>query len=169
MSCKSSSLYPISGSVMIVGLKIIHTSLEHYTTGIFPNVFSSFWHICHFSHTSILKRQALLTRKVAGHTARCTPVIGGGIQEIIFLLEWCLYQSFVYPTRLTWTIFLVLSIRSSDISQLIILEPILASQLESTPGFSLVSFHVPQKVPNILTTHDIPQLQLCCPDSGILI
>jgi len=36
---------------MIVGLKFIHTSPEHYNTGISSNVYSSFWHISHFSRT----------------------------------------------------------------------------------------------------------------------
>jgi hypothetical protein len=67
---ESSSLKLILGSVMIVGLKIIRISSEHYTTGIFSNVCSSFWHISHFRCTSILNWCALQTRKVAEYTAR---------------------------------------------------------------------------------------------------
>jgi len=42
MPCESSTLNSIPGSVMIVGLMIIRISLEHYTTGILSNVYSSF-------------------------------------------------------------------------------------------------------------------------------
>ena len=45
MPYESCSLNWISGSAMIVGLKMTHISSEHYSTGIFSNVTSSFWHI----------------------------------------------------------------------------------------------------------------------------
>jgi len=70
MAFESSSLNSISGSAMIVGLKMTHTSLEHYTTGIFSNVSSSFWHVSHFRRTSILNRCASLTPRVVKITAR---------------------------------------------------------------------------------------------------
>jgi hypothetical protein len=98
---KSSSLNSISGSAMIVGLKMTHICSDHYTTGIFSNVSSSFWHISHFRHTSILNRCASLTLRVVESTMRCTRVIGGGIHRINFLLKPRLCQSYVHLTRLT--------------------------------------------------------------------
>jgi len=70
MPFESSSLNSISGSAMIVGLKMTHTSSEHYTTGIFSNESSAFWHISHSRCTSILNRCALLTPRVVEFTAR---------------------------------------------------------------------------------------------------
>jgi len=70
MLFESSSLNSISGSAMTVGLKMTHISLEHYTTGIFSNVSSSFWHIAHFRCTSILNRCASPTLWVLESTAR---------------------------------------------------------------------------------------------------
>jgi hypothetical protein len=70
MPFESSSLNSISGLAMTVGLKMTHTSSEHYTTGIFSNVSSSFWHISHFGRTSILNRCASLTPRVVEFTAR---------------------------------------------------------------------------------------------------
>ena len=63
MSYKSSSLNSISGLAMTVELKMTHISLEHYTTEIFSNVSSSFWHISHFRCSS-------LTLTVVESTAR---------------------------------------------------------------------------------------------------
>ena len=70
MPFERSSLNSILGSVMTVGLKITHISSEHYTTGIFSNVSSSFRHISHFRCTSILNRYASLTLRVVESTAR---------------------------------------------------------------------------------------------------
>jgi len=67
---QSSSQNSNLGSTMIVGLKMIHISSEHYTTGIFSNVSSSFWHISHFRRTSILNRCASLTLRAVEFTAR---------------------------------------------------------------------------------------------------
>ena len=52
MPYESCSLNLICGLAMIVGLMITHISLEHYSTGIFSNVCSSFCHISHFRWTS---------------------------------------------------------------------------------------------------------------------
>jgi hypothetical protein len=70
MLYKISALKLIFGSAMMVGLKIIRISSEHYTTGIFSNVFSSFWNISHLRRTSVLNQWASLTRKVTEYTAR---------------------------------------------------------------------------------------------------
>jgi len=65
MLYESSSLDSILGSAIIVGLKIIRTSSEHYTTDAFSNVYIFLWNISHFRRTLILNRCALQTRKVA--------------------------------------------------------------------------------------------------------
>ena len=70
MPCESCSLNSISGSAMIVGLKMTHISSERYSTGIFSNVYSSCWHISHFRRTSILNWCASLTLRVVESTAR---------------------------------------------------------------------------------------------------
>jgi len=70
MPCESCSLNSISGLAMIVGLKMTHISSEHYSTGIFSNVYSSCWHVSHFRRTSILNRCATLTLRVVESTAR---------------------------------------------------------------------------------------------------
>jgi len=101
MPCESSSLNSIPSLAMIVGLNIIHISSEHYTTGIFSNVASTFWHISNFRRTLILNRCASLTLRVIESTGRWTPAIGGGRHRINFLPERRLWQSYVHPTRLT--------------------------------------------------------------------
>jgi len=70
MPYESSSLNSISGSAMKVGLKMTYISSEHYTTGIFLNVSSSFWHISHFRRTSISNRCTSLTLRVVESTVR---------------------------------------------------------------------------------------------------
>jgi len=135
MLCKSCSLKSILSSAMIPGLKIIRISSEHYSTGIFPNVFSSFGHSSHFTRTSILNRSASQTRKVAEYTARCTTPTGGGMHKISFRLERQLCQSFAHLTRLTWPIFLVISVPGRCISRMVIFEKISAGHLKSAPGF----------------------------------
>jgi len=65
MPCESSSLNLILGSAMIIGLKIIHISSEHYNTRIFSNVFSSFLNISHCRGTLILNWCGSPTRKTA--------------------------------------------------------------------------------------------------------
>ena len=70
MPYESIFLNSISGSAMMVGLKMTPISSEHYTTGIFSNVSHSFWHISHFRRTSILNWCASLTVRVVESTAR---------------------------------------------------------------------------------------------------
>jgi hypothetical protein len=70
MLCENSSLKSILGSVILIGLKIIFISPEHYTTGIFSNVFSSFGHISHFRRASILNQYASQTVKFVEYTVR---------------------------------------------------------------------------------------------------
>jgi hypothetical protein len=70
MLCKSASLKRISGAAMIVGLKIMHLSLEHYTMEMFSNVFSSFSHIPHFRRTVLLDQYASQTQNMAEYTAK---------------------------------------------------------------------------------------------------
>jgi len=165
---QSSSLDSISGSAMIVGLKIICTSSEHYTAGIFSNVYSSFWHISQFRRTSIFNLCTLQTRKVAKYTARWTRVISGGICKISFLPERRLCQLFVHPTWPTWPIVRVTSMPGCCISWLVTFEKISTAHLQTAPGFMLGWSPVPQKVPQILMRHGILRLQQCCPHSGIL-
>jgi len=45
MPWESFSLYSILSSAILVGLKIIHISLEHYTAGIVWNIYITFRHI----------------------------------------------------------------------------------------------------------------------------
>jgi len=90
MLCGSSSLNWILDLVMIVGLKIIHISLKHYTTVIFSNIYSSFCHISHFTHTLILNQYPLHVQKTNKYAAISTCAIGGGICYISFLPEWSL-------------------------------------------------------------------------------
>jgi hypothetical protein len=70
MLCECFSLKSILGSAMTVGLKLIPISLEHYTIGIFSNVFSSCWPISHFKGTSMLNWCTSQTQQVADYTAR---------------------------------------------------------------------------------------------------
>ena len=62
-----------------------------------------------FRHASILNQCALLTLTAVESTARWTTTIGGVIHKINFQPEQRLCQSFVHPTRLSWTIFWALS------------------------------------------------------------
>ena len=109
MPCENSSLNSISGSAMIVGLKMTHISLEHYTTGIFSNVSSSSYHILLFWHATISNRCASQTLRVIKSTARWTRAISGGIHKINFLQERRLCLSFVHPTKRTWKFFRAIS------------------------------------------------------------
>jgi len=168
MLYESSSLDSISGSAMRVGSTIIRTSSEHYTTGIFSNVYSSFWHFAHFRHTSIVKWFALPTGKVTEYSVRWTQAIGSGIHKISSLLERWLCQSFVYPTRPTSAIFRLTSMPGRYISWSGIFEKISAVHLNSAPGFLLGWSPVLGKVRKILTTHGILRLEQCSPHSGIL-
>jgi len=168
MLYESSSLDSISGFAMIVGLKVIGTSSEHYTTGIFWNVYSSFWHISNFRRTLFLNWCALQTRKFAEYTVRWTQVIGGAIRKISFLLERRLCQSFVHPRRPTGPIFRATSMSGRCISRSVIFEKISAAHLKGAPGYLLGWSAVLRKVLKILTRHGIPRLEQCCPHSGIL-
>jgi len=165
---ESSSQNSISGSAMIVRLKMIHIFLEHYTTGIFSNVSSSFWHISHFRCTSILNRCASLTLRAVKFPARWTWAIGGGIHRINFLPERQLCQSYVHQIRLAWPTFWAISMPGRCISQLAIFEKISAGHPTCAPGFLLGWSPVPQKVPKTLTKHGIQRLELCCLNLGIL-
>ena len=153
---------------MIVGLKVICTSSKYYTTGIFPNVYSSFWHIAHFRRTSILDWCASQTRILAEYTPRWTDAIGGEVRKISFLLELRLCQSFVQLTTPTWTIFRATSVTGCSISRLAIFKMISAAHLTRVPGFMSGWCPVPRRVPNILTRHGILWLEQCCLHFGIL-
>jgi len=83
----------ISGSPMIVILKMTHISSDHYTTEIFSNLSRSIWHRSHFRCTSILYQCALLTLRVAESSARWAGAIGHGILSINFAPERRLGQS----------------------------------------------------------------------------
>jgi hypothetical protein len=135
MYYECSSLDLISGMAMIVGLKIIHTSSEHYTTGIYSNLYRSVWHISQLKRTSISNRCGLQTRKVAKPTVRSTQVIGGGMRKISYLLERRLCHSFGHLTRPLGLIFRVTSMPHRCISRSIIFEKISAGHLISMLGF----------------------------------
>jgi len=90
MPCERSSLNFILGSVMMVGLKIIHISSEHYTTGIFEKGYSYLCRISHFRHTSISSAKCIL---VTGSLWECLRVVrpesqGGQIQEFTGPMQW---------------------------------------------------------------------------------
>ena len=136
MLCEISSQNSISGSVMIVGLKINRLSSEHYTAGIISNVCSSIWHISHFRCTWIANWCPSQTGKVAKYTARTTPPTAGGIRKISFLLERQSSQSFVHPTGLTRPIFQAISMPGHCLLQLVIFEQISAIHQNCAPGFS---------------------------------
>jgi hypothetical protein len=61
MLYKRSSLKSDSGSDILVGLKIVNLSLEHCTTVILSDEFSSFWHLPQYWSTLILNQCALQT------------------------------------------------------------------------------------------------------------
>jgi len=164
-SCSADS---ILGLAMIVRSKIIRTSSEHNITGIFSNVYSSFWHISHFRCTSILNRCALEPRNVAEYIVRWTQAIGGGKRKSSFLLERWLCESFVHPTRPTWPILWATSMPGCCISWSVIFNKISAIHLESAPGFLLGWSPVLRKVTKILLRYAIRRLEQCCPHSGIL-
>jgi len=168
MPYNSSSLNSILGLAMIVGLKMTHISSEHYTTGIFSNISSSFWHIFHSRCTSILNWCSLLTVRVVQSTARWTRVIGGGIQRFNFLPERRMFQSYVHPTKRTWPIFQATSLPRCLIWQFVIFEKKSAAHLTWAPGLLSGLAHVHQKVWKTLTKHGILQLELCCLHWGIL-
>jgi len=163
-----SSRNSTSGMVIIVGLKIIHTSSEYYTTRIFSTVYRSFLYIYHFRSISMFDQCALQIRKVTKYTAWWTWAIGGGIHKISFLLGWWLCQWFVHLTRLTGPIFCAISIPGRCTSQLVIFEMIYTGHVISAPGSSLDWFHVAQKAPTILTRQGILLLELPSLQSGIL-
>jgi len=167
MLCETFSLNSISGSAMTVGLKFIHISPEHYTTRIFSNVYSSYWQISIFRHTSILNQCALLTWKIPQYPAPWTQVISGGIRKISFLLQRPLRQLFVDPTRLIKPSFWAIGMSGRCISQLAKSKKTTTRHLKSEPGFSLGWSPVPRKEPTRLMRQVIPRLQLWCPNSGI--
>jgi len=135
--CASSSLNLISGSVMIAAFKIIYISSEHYTTAIFSNKFSTFWYIFHCMGWLILNQCVSLTQRDTEYTARWTPVIGGGLHIITFLLERWKCQSFEHPTSLIWPILYAVRILCRSISHLIIFAMVSAIHLISGPRFLL--------------------------------
>ena len=144
MPCESSLLKSMLASAMVVALKIIHISSEHYTTGIIPNLYISLWHISHFSRAMILNCYTSQSRKVIVYSARWPRVIGSGIYRINFLLEQQLCQSFEHPTRLTWPMFQAISMPGHCISQLVICEMRFPARLKSVTGFSFGLSDVPQ-------------------------
>jgi len=153
---------------MTVRLKMTHISSENYTSGIYPNVCSSSWHISHCRHISILNRWASVTLRVVwSKVSRIWP-IGGGIRRINLLPEWQLSHSYVHPPRLTWPNLRAITMLGQCISWLIILKTKSPAGLESTPGSSSSWSHVPRQVPKTLTRHDITRLELCCLNFGIL-
>jgi len=168
MLCESSSPNWISGSAMIVGLKTIHVCLERDSTGIFSNIFSSFWNISHSRRTPILNVCASLTRTVTEYKVKWTPAKGRGISKISFLPERQLSQLFVHPTIHHWPISLVISIAGHCISRVAIFEKTYSTHLHSAPEFLLGGSHVPQKERKILMRKGILQLELCCLHSRIL-
>jgi len=117
--CERYSRNSVLGWVIIVGLMIIHLFSEHYTTWIFPNVYSCDWHISQFRSTPILIQCAVKAQKDTGYTARWTRAIGGGIRYASSLREQKLCQSLVHPTRLNCPILRVISIPGHTISQLL--------------------------------------------------
>ena len=153
---------------MIFGLKIVQISSEHYTTTVFPNVYSFFRNISHFRRTSILSLCPLQAQKVAKYTATWTWPICGGIRKISFLPEWRLCQSYVNSTRPHWPIFGATSMLGCSISQLVIFEKISAAHEKYAAGFPFSSSCVPRKGLKILTRSGIPWLALSCSHSGIL-
>jgi len=168
MPCESSSPNLISGSAMIVGLKMTHISSEHYTTGIFSIVFSTSLHISHFRHTSILNQCGSLTLRVVECTARWTRAIGCGIHRTDILPEQRVCQSYVHLTKLIWAMFRAISMPGRCISQMVIFKKISSGHLYSAPGSSSEWSHVTWKMPKTLTQHGIPQLELCRFNLGIL-
>lgn len=153
--CEIPTLSSISGSAMIVWLKISHISSQHYSTGIFSNVYSSIGDITHFKRSSILNRCAMKNGKVVQYTATWTWAIGGWICVIRLLPGQWLSQSFVHPTNLTWHIFQAISISGHCTSQLERYEKISAGHLPNMPWLLLGWFHIPQMVRKILTRYGI--------------
>ena len=168
MLYESSSLDSISGSAMIVGLKIIRTSSEHYTTGIFSNVYSSFWHISHFRRTSILNILRLAdwqSRQIYSEmntgdwwwdTQDQLPA-GATIVPVICASDKTHLTNFSGDQH-AWPLYLTIGNIRKDICR--------------TPkkrAWILVGLiPCPPKGAKILTRHGIPRLELCCPHSGIL-
>jgi len=131
MPYERSSLNWISGSAMIVGLKMSHISSAHYTTGMYSNVSRSFWHISHFRRSWILNWCASLSLRVIESTARWTWVSGGEMHRINFLPERRLWQVDVHPTRLTEPIVRATIMPGHCMSQLVIFDKISAAQLKT--------------------------------------
>jgi hypothetical protein len=75
----------------------------------------------------------VLTLRVIEITARCIWVIGGGIHNITCWLPQGLCQSYVHPRRLTWPIFLVISIPSCCFLRLGLFQKISARRLKCVP------------------------------------
>lgn len=124
MLYQSYSLDSISSLAITVGLKIIRTSLEHFATVIFSNLFSSSGKISHARCTLILNRCTVLTRKVREYTAWSLQEIGGGILTISFLPELQCCQLFVHLTRTTRQSCLATSMPGCYISRLVIFDMI---------------------------------------------
>jgi hypothetical protein len=142
---ETSSLHELWGSAMTAGLMVTHISSEHYNAGIFSNLSISFWHINNFRCTSILNRCTSLTRRIFESAGRCTWAIGGGIHKINFLPKWRLSQSYVHPSRLTWTRFRVISMPGRWILQFVMFEKVSSAHHKSALGFLLDTSQVPLK------------------------
>jgi hypothetical protein len=162
MPCEFSSLYWISGSPMILGLEMIHITSEHYTTGLFSNVSSSFSHIYHFRRTSILNQCTSLTLKMVEYTARWIWAMTGGIHGFNFQLEWPLGQLYVHLTTLTWPIFRTIRMPGCCISQLVMFGITSTAHLKSLSGFLSGWSPIPQSNPKTFKIPAIPRLELCC-------
>jgi len=153
---------------MIVGLMIIRPSSEHYSTWIFANLCSCFWHISLFRCTKILNRCAFHTKKLAEYTESWTRAIGGGICKISFLPERQLSQWFVHHWRRSWPNYRVTNMPDRCTSEVVVFEKISATQLERAAGLLLGWSPVLEKVTKIQTSHGIPQLEQHCPHLGII-
>jgi hypothetical protein len=163
------SLHSILGLAMRVRLKTTYISSEHYSTGIFWNVSMSSLHIVRFTHTTILIRGALLTLMVVTIVAWWIQAICGGIHKIKVLPDWEFWQLDVYPTRLSWPIFWVISMSGHCIPYLVIFRNISTRYRNSLSGFLMGRSHIPQKVSTTLTKHGTIQLKLCYHNLDMLL
>jgi len=168
MPCEYSSVNSPLNSALIVALKTILTSSQHVTAGIISNVHCSLWHVAHFRRCSMLNWWASGTQQAAKYSARWSLAFGGGICSVSFLHEGRLCWAFVHPTRLTGRIFQAISIPGRCISELVMFRTISATSPYSVPGYSSSLSPAPQRVPQILTSDAIPQLEQCCTLPGIL-
>jgi hypothetical protein len=122
----------------------------------------------HFRCTAMLNKYILQSPKISDCAARWTLGISDGICKISLLPERGLYQSFVHPTRLTWSIVPAISMPGHWISQSVIFEKLSTIHLRYMPGSLLDWSNVHHKVHQIPTRHSILQYELGNPHYGIL-